>query len=222
MPTGERPRRAHGGSDRRRRDDRRNREGPRPDRGRRRRAGPRPPDLAERDHDRAGRPDRRERVRRGRRRARIRRARRQEGRHEDRLRGGPRHTGARRGGPRMGDRGTGRKGRFLTWRRARWGLVAIALLLPVARAGQLYLEGAGAPLRVGIVYDPSSLPELRYVRDAYESVFREEGIPHAWVSTRELSLLSGFNTADRCRSRFFPVSLNHRKPVELRDRVGEF
>lgn len=122
----------------------------------------------------------------------------------------------------MGDRGARRNGRLLTWRRARWALLAVVVALPVARAGRLYLAGTSAPLRVGLVYEPSALPSLAFVRDAWESVFREEGVPHTWVSTTDLSLLSGADAADRYLALVFPDALVRHMPADVAERVGEY
>jgi len=110
----------------------------------------------------------------------------------------------------------------VTWRRIRWALLALVVLVPVARAIQLFLAGSGSSLLVGMVFEPSALPDLAYIRDAYTSVLQEEGIPHEWVSTRELSLLSGSDAARRYRALVFPDGLAQSMPVELEDRVGEY
>jgi len=103
-----------------------------------------------------------------------------------------------------------------------WALLALVVLVPVSRAAQLFLAGSGSAILVGLVYEPSALPDLAFIRDAYTSVLEEEGIPHGWVSTRELSLLSGSDAAGRYQALVFPDGLNQSMPVELRDRVSEY
>ena len=65
---------------------------------------------------------------------------------------------------------------------------------------------------------PRLCPERAYIRDAYESVLEEEGIPHVWVSTTDLLLRSGAETARRFVALVFPDGLAQQLPTGILDR----
>jgi len=107
-------------------------------------------------------------------------------------------------------------------RRLLWLVLALAILLPVVRAVQVSTLASGSKEEVGLVYDPSALPDQQFIRDAWDSVLREEGIPFAWISTRDLLLLDGGALARRYPALVFPDGLDQRMPTEVRGRVEEY
>ncbi|MGH2819189.1 MAG: hypothetical protein ACRDJ5_00900 [Actinomycetota bacterium] len=101
-------------------------------------------------------------------------------------------------------------------------LFVALMLLSVARAAGLYGGVARPETKVGLVYDPATLGEHTAVRDAYGSVMQEEGIPHRWISTRDVLLIDGRELAHRFEALIFPDALAQRMPAEILDRVREF
>ena len=101
-------------------------------------------------------------------------------------------------------------------------VVVAALLVPGYRALQLHRVEYADDYAVAFVYDASALHRLGYIRDAYEEVLREEGIPHRWVASSELPLLDGARLALRYPALVFVDGLDQELPPETLDRVKEY
>ncbi|HEY7142535.1 MAG TPA: hypothetical protein VIE44_20770 [Methylomirabilota bacterium] len=107
----------------------------------------------------------------------------------------------------------------------RWitlAVVGVLVALAIARGAQLHLAGTTARVQVGLVYDPSTPAERMFVREAYESVLQEEGIPHEWVSTPDVLLRGGAETVGRFAALVFPDGLAQRLPTGILDRAREY
>jgi peptidoglycan/xylan/chitin deacetylase (PgdA/CDA1 family) len=108
---------------------------------------------------------------------------------------------------------------------ARGALLAVAALvvaLPLYRVAQLYRAEHASDVQVGLVYDSGALARSGFIRDAYESVAQEEGIPHRWLSTADLMLLDVRQTARRYLALVFPDGLVQNLPSGVRDRTREY
>jgi hypothetical protein len=101
-------------------------------------------------------------------------------------------------------------------------VAALAVALPLYRASQLDLAESARDVQVGLVYDSQALERQGFIRDAYESVAQEEGIPHRWLSTADLMLLDGQQTARRYLALVFPDGLVQKLPSGVLDRTREY
>jgi peptidoglycan/xylan/chitin deacetylase (PgdA/CDA1 family) len=103
-------------------------------------------------------------------------------------------------------------------------LVAAGVLVALAagRGVKLFLTGTGGRVEVGVVYDPKTPAAQSFIRDAYESVLTEEGIPHLWVSAGDILLRSGAETARRFAALVFPDGLAQQLPTGVLDRTREY
>jgi hypothetical protein len=107
----------------------------------------------------------------------------------------------------------------------RWitlAIVAALCTLAAARGIQLFRDGPDASVQIGLVYDASTPPERAFIRHAYESVLEEEGIPHRWISTTDLLLRSGAETARGVVALVFPDGLAQQLPTGILDRTREY
>ena len=107
----------------------------------------------------------------------------------------------------------------------RWIILGVAgalVALAAARGVQLFLGGPDESVQVGFVYDAKAPAERAFIRDAYESVLEEEGIPHRWVSTTDLLLRDGAETARRFVALVFPDGLAQQLPTGILDRTREY
>jgi peptidoglycan/xylan/chitin deacetylase (PgdA/CDA1 family) len=107
----------------------------------------------------------------------------------------------------------------------RWivlGVVGVLVAVAAARGTQLFVAGTGALVQVGVVYDPKTPAAQMFIRDAYESVLTEEGVPHRWVSTADILLRSGAETARQFVALIFPDGLAQRIPTGILDRAREY
>ncbi|MDQ4057640.1 MAG: hypothetical protein M3124_00785, partial [Actinomycetota bacterium] len=91
-------------------------------------------------------------------------------------------------------------------------LVAALFILSLVRVADLYGGSLERDLRVGLVFDPTTLADESFIRDAYDSVLEEEGIAHSWISTRDLVLLDGGELARRFETLIFPDGLVQQMP----------
>jgi peptidoglycan/xylan/chitin deacetylase (PgdA/CDA1 family) len=107
-------------------------------------------------------------------------------------------------------------------RRVWLAVAALAVALPLYRTSQLYLAERARDVEVGLVYEPSALGRQRFIRDAYESVAQEEGIPHRWISTADLMLLDGRQIARRYLALVFPDGLVQSLPSGILDRTRQY
>lgn len=98
------------------------------------------------------------------------------------------------------------------------------LLLAVSawRAADLRGELSDPHTAVGLLFDPATLDSNRGIHAAYEAVLDEEGIPHSWISTRDLLLLEGDDLAGRFEALIFPDALVQAMPAETLARTQEF
>lgn len=101
-------------------------------------------------------------------------------------------------------------------------LVAALFILSLVRVADLYGGSLERDLRVGLVFDPTTLADESFIRDAYDSVLEEEGIAHSWISTRDLVLLDGGELARRFETLIFPDGLVQQMPAATLDRGREF
>jgi hypothetical protein len=101
-------------------------------------------------------------------------------------------------------------------------LVAALFILSLVRVADLYGGSLERDLRVGLVFDPTTLGDESFIRDAYDSVLEEEGIAHSWISTRDLLLLDGGELARRFETLIFPDGLVQQMPAATLDRGREF
>src|SRR5262245_2480256 len=103
-------------------------------------------------------------------------------------------------------------------------LASVALLVGLLayRAAALYLAGSAGDVQVGFVYDSRALRGRGFLREAYQSVAQEEGIPHRWLSTADLLLLDGHETARRYPALVFPDGLVQQLPSGVLDRTREY
>ena len=101
-------------------------------------------------------------------------------------------------------------------------LVAALFILSLVRVADLYGGSLERDLRVGLVFDPSTLSDESFIRDAYDSVLEEEGIARSWISTRDLLLLDGSELARRFETLIFPDGLVKQMPAATLDRGREF
>jgi peptidoglycan/xylan/chitin deacetylase (PgdA/CDA1 family) len=107
----------------------------------------------------------------------------------------------------------------------RWivlGVVGVLAVLAAGRAAQLFVAGTGALVQVGVVYDPKTPAAQMFIRDAYESVLTEEGIPHRWISTADMLLHSGAESARQFVALIFPDGLARQIPTGILDRAREY
>src|SRR5262249_54096138 len=90
-------------------------------------------------------------------------------------------------------------------------LVLASVLLLVGllayRSADLYLAGSAGDVQVGRAYASRALRGRPFTREAYESVAQEEGTPPRWLSTADLMLLDGHETARRYPALVFPDGL---------------
>ncbi len=111
----------------------------------------------------------------------------------------------------------------MTIKRVRLAAIVVLLLaLPLYRAVQLFSGGTGANAQVGLVYDARAPARQGFVRDAYESVLQEEGIPHDWITLSDLMLLDGRETARRFQALIFPDGLAQQMPSGILDRARQY
>ncbi|MGH2827064.1 MAG: polysaccharide deacetylase family protein, partial [Actinomycetota bacterium] len=101
-------------------------------------------------------------------------------------------------------------------------LVAALFILSLVRVADLYGGSLERDLRVGLVFDPTTLADESFIRDAYDSVLEEEGIARSWISTRDLLLLDGGELARRFETLIFPDGLVQQMPAATLDRGREF
>jgi hypothetical protein len=103
------------------------------------------------------------------------------------------------------------------------GAVIVALLLISAwRVADLRESFSKPTTTVGLVFDPATVRDQGFVRDAYEAVLQEEGIPHRWISTRDLLLIKGGDLAKRYEALIFPDGLIQQMPSEIAARTREY
>jgi hypothetical protein len=96
----------------------------------------------------------------------------------------------------------------------------VALLLVSAwRVADLRGSFSKPMTAVGLVFDPATIGDERFVRDAYESVLQEEGIPYRWISTRDILLIDGGDLARRYEALIFPDGLIQQMPSEIAART---
>lgn len=108
-------------------------------------------------------------------------------------------------------------------RTALWiAFLTLLVAIPLYRATQLYSGGARPVLQVGLVYDSAALGRNGFIREAYQSVLEEEGIPHAWVPLADFVLLEGAEAARRFRALVFPDGLVQQMPTGALDRVRQY
>ncbi len=100
--------------------------------------------------------------------------------------------------------------------------VIVFVLVVGYRATQLLTGGAGSVFQIGLIYDPDALGPLGLVREAYEAVLQEEGIPHEWVATGDFVLRHGRDTFARFRALIFPDGLAQKMPSWVVDRAKEY
>ena len=98
----------------------------------------------------------------------------------------------------------------------------LLFVVSLVRVADLYGGSRDHDLSVGLVFDPSTLADDSFIKDAYDSVLEEEGIAHAWISTRDLLLLDGGELARRFETLIFPDGLVQQMPVATLDRGREF
>ena len=101
-------------------------------------------------------------------------------------------------------------------------LMAALFILSLVRVADLYGGSLERELRVGLVFDPSTLADESFIKDAYDSVLEEEGIARTWISTRDLLLLDGGELARRFETLIFPDGLVQQMPAATLDRGREF
>jgi hypothetical protein len=76
--------------------------------------------------------------------------------------------------------------------------------------------------QVAVVYEPRAAEEQSAIRDAYEAVLDEEGVPHEWLSTTDLLLIGGRELARRYKVLIFPDALAQRMPAETSARARDY
>ena len=111
----------------------------------------------------------------------------------------------------------------MKWRRSSPAhlLLAALLLISGLRVASLAAIGDEPVVRVGLVYDTET-DTRSSIRDAYDSVLEEEGIPHEWISTNDLLLIGGGELAHRFAALVFPDGLARQMPEEVLKRTTDY
>jgi hypothetical protein len=90
------------------------------------------------------------------------------------------------------------------------------------RLAHLRGNPAEITVQVAVVYDAGLTEDEDSIRQAYEAVLVEEGVPHEWLSTSDLLLISGEELARRYAALIFPDALAQTMPTESLARAEEF
>jgi hypothetical protein len=107
----------------------------------------------------------------------------------------------------------------------RWivlGVVGVLAAVAAFRGAQLFVTGSSTSVQVGLVYDAATPAERTFIRDAYQSVLEEEGVPHEWVSTSDILLRDGAETARRYVALIFPDGVAQQLPTGILDRTRDY
>ncbi|MFN8186050.1 MAG: polysaccharide deacetylase family protein [Gaiellales bacterium] len=107
----------------------------------------------------------------------------------------------------------------------RWLLAAILAGVAIVvglRVATVRAAAQGTGLEVALVFDASAADAGGRGRAAYESVLREEGVPHRWLPAAELALLSGEELRRRYAAIVFPDGVARYLPQGTLDRTLDY
>ncbi len=102
----------------------------------------------------------------------------------------------------------------------KWLLLLLAIYLIWNRCAHLFIATNRVIASVGLVYDPGAADSS--VRNAYESVLQEEGIPHRWISYHDFILQDGRDQLHRFQALIFPDALCRTIPIDVASRAKQF
>ena len=100
--------------------------------------------------------------------------------------------------------------------------LALLVVFSLFRVAELRGNPSDYVEQVAVVYEPGAEGTQSTIRDAYEAVLDEEGVPYEWLSTNDLLLIGGVDLARRYEVLIFPDALAQRMPAETLDRAREY
>lgn len=93
-------------------------------------------------------------------------------------------------------------------------LIVIVLALVTYRTYRLEKTSSSSSIQVALAYDPQETSESG-IRAAYDAYLHEQGVPHQWISNRDLMLLDGRQSAHHYPAIIFVERVNRFVPSQL-------